>query len=90
MEVPPAHDPAWRDILTGKTRYQLDFVAAKILLGWLLLKVENDSSERMLADSAEVLHNLFAQNPRLPCVQHDLREIFGEIHHHDPMKEVPE
>lgn len=77
MDVPPADDPAWRDILTGRVRYQLDFFAAKILLGWLLLKVESDPSEKMIADSARVLQNLFAQNAQLPCVQHDLVAIFG-------------
>lgn len=77
MEVPPADAPAWRDILTGKVRYQLDFFAAKILLGWLLLKVENDPSDDVLDESVEALQHLFAQNSGLPCVQRDLAEIFG-------------
>lgn len=78
MEVPPADHPGWRGILTGEVRYQLEFFAAKILLGWLLLKVASDPSEAVLADSVQALQNLFAQNAALPCVQHDLAEIFGE------------
>ena len=75
MDVPPADDPVWRRILTDGVRYQLDFLAAKILLGWLLLKVDSDPSEPMIADCAQTLHHLFAQNVRLPCDQHDLVEI---------------
>lgn len=90
MEVPPATDPEWRDILTGKVRHQLDFFAAKILLGWLLLKVENDPSEEVVAESAAALHHLFAQNARLPCVQHDLGVMFGSSTGPDARKEVPE
>jgi hypothetical protein len=77
MEVPPAGDPVWADVLTGKVRYKLDFFAAKILLGWLLLKVENDPSDDVLVASAQALQHLFAQNSGLPCVQRDLVEIFG-------------
>jgi hypothetical protein len=78
MEVPAVDHPAWRDILTGRVRYQLDFFAAKILLGWLLLKVANDPSDDVLVESVEALHHLFAQNSGLPCVQRDLLEIFGD------------
>jgi hypothetical protein len=91
MEVPPADDPAWRDILTGKVRYQLDFFAAKILLGWLLLKVENDPSDDVLTESVEALRHLFAQNSGLPCVERDLREIFGDTSEPErSMREVVE
>jgi hypothetical protein len=90
VDVPPADDPAWRDILSGRVRYQLDFFAAKILLGWLLLKVESDPGEEVLAESARALHHLFAQNAQLPCVQHDLDEIFGPATRRRPVKEASE
>jgi hypothetical protein len=89
MEVPPAEHPAWKDVLTGRVRYQLDFFAAKILLGWLLLKVDSDPSDEMIADCAQALHHLFAQNAQLPCVRHDLREIFGPAAT-QPVKEASE
>lgn len=88
MDVPPADDPAWSDILTGRARYQLDFVAAKILLGWLLLKVQSDPRERMLAECSAALQNLFAQNVQLPCVQHDLAEIFSGAAGQESVKEA--
>jgi hypothetical protein len=77
MDVPSADHPVWRQLLTAGVRYHLDFFAAKILLGWLLLKVDSDPSEEMIVDCARTLHHLFAQNAHLPCVQHDLAEILG-------------
>ncbi|MEW6406401.1 MAG: hypothetical protein AB1649_31845 [Chloroflexota bacterium] len=77
MDVPAIDHPAWKDIVTGKAKYQLDFLAAKILLGWLMLKVKSDPSPSMIETCGQALHNLFAQNPDLPCVQHDLEQIFG-------------
>jgi hypothetical protein len=88
MEVPPADHPAWKGILTGQVRYQLDFFAAKILLGWLLLKVDSDPSPEMIDSSVQALHHLFAQNAQLPCVQHDLAEIFGHGTGLEAVKEV--
>ncbi len=76
MEVPPAGHPVWSDIVTGQAKYQLDFLAAKILLGWLMLKVKSDPSPGMVETCAQALHHLFAQNHDLPCVQHDLEQIF--------------
>jgi hypothetical protein len=77
MDVPPVNHPAWNDIVTGKAKYQLDFLAAKILLGWLMLKIKSDPSPGMVETCRHALHNLFAQNADLPCVQHDLEQIFG-------------
>ncbi len=77
MDVPSAESPVWNDIISGKVKYQLDFLAAKIMLGRLMLKVRNDSSLDNLAKCGRELHNLYAQNVDLPCVQRDLKRIFG-------------
>ncbi len=77
MNVPPAENFMWNDIVTGKVKYQLEFLAAKILLGRLMLKVRNDSSPNAIAKCRQELHNLYAQNADLPCVQRDLNKIFG-------------
>lgn len=79
MDVPPLDDTAWNDLVTGRVKYRLDFFAGKIMLGWLILKVESDPSPEMVRICRATLHNLFAQNVELPCVQHDLKEIFGEV-----------
>lgn len=77
MDLPPPDDPAWDDLIRGDARHELDFFAGKIMLGWLNLKVESDPSPEMMQICRTTLHDLFAQNLELPCVQHDLKEIFG-------------
>ncbi len=77
MDVPSAENLVWHDIVTGKVKYPLEFLAAKIMLGRLLLKVKNDSSPSMIAQCGQQLYNLYAQNADLPCVQRDLEKIFG-------------
>jgi hypothetical protein len=79
VDVPPPDDPAWNDLVTGKVKHHLDFFAGKLLLGWLILKVESDPSSGMVQMCRRTLQNLFAQNAELPCVQHDLEKIFGEV-----------
>ncbi len=77
MDVPAVQNPVWNDIVSGKVKYQLDFLAAKIMLGRLMLKVRNDASLENLAKCAQEHHNLYYQNRDLPCVQRDLQRIFG-------------
>ncbi len=79
MDVPSVENPVWKDIVSGKVKYQLDFLAAKIMLGRLILKVRNNPSLETLAKCGQELHNLYDQNVDLPCVQRDLARIFGGI-----------
>ncbi len=75
MDVPSAEGLVWHDIVTGKVKYPLEFLAAKIMLGHLLLKVKNDSSQSMIARCSHQLYSLYAQNADLPCVQRDLKDF---------------
>ncbi len=75
MDVPPVWNSAWTDIVSGKVKYQLGFLAAKILLGRLTQHVKNDPST--LKQSAQELQTLFSENADLPVVQQDLNKIFG-------------
>ncbi|MBI5303929.1 MAG: hypothetical protein HY868_17465 [Chloroflexi bacterium] len=79
MDVPSVQNSVWNDIVSGKVKYQLDFLAAKIMLGRLMLRVKNDSSHNMIEKCGQELHNLYAQNADLPCVQRDLTKIFGGV-----------
>lgn len=79
MDVPTPGHPAWAEIVRGNQKYKLDFFAGKILLGWLILKVESEPTDSMVESCVGELHNLFTQNAALPCVQHDLEQIFGEV-----------
>jgi len=78
MDVPPISHSAWSNIVTGKARYQFDFLATKFLLGYLSLQVKRDPSPHTIQRSAQELHDIFVRNADLASVQHDLTKIFGE------------
>jgi hypothetical protein len=77
LSVPPANDPVWRDIVSGKRTFQLDFVAAKILLGHLGVKVRHRGDPGVIREGARELHDIFARNVQMPSVQRDLAKILG-------------
>jgi hypothetical protein len=80
MEIPPISHPAWREIVTGKTQYQFEFLGVKLLLGFLSTQIRRDSSPETIQRSIVDLHNVFARNADVHSVQNDLRRIFkGEV-----------
>lgn len=74
--VPPATDPVWRSVVTGKSKYALDFLAAKIMLGRLALQIQKDPSAENIAECARTLRDVYAENTNLPSVQKDLDLMF--------------
>ncbi len=76
-DVPPIGNPIWREIVTGKARFQLEFLAAKILLGRLTYQVKKDPSPKTTAACAQALRDLYAENIAMPSVQNDLNQMFG-------------
>jgi hypothetical protein len=80
MEVPPISHPAWHDVVTGKTRYQFEFLGVKLLLGYLSTQLRPGSSPEAIRRGVIDLHNVFARNADLASVQNDLRRIFkGDV-----------
>jgi len=77
VDVPPISNSAWSDIVTGKVKYQLDFLATKLVLRYLTLQVKDDPSPHTIQRCAQELRNIFRQNVDLACVQRDLLQIFG-------------
>ncbi len=75
MLLPPANHPIWSDIVTGKTKYEFECLAVKILLGRLQVQVNNGMQS--IENSASELHNFFVKNQKLPSAQRDLTKIFG-------------
>jgi hypothetical protein len=75
MNVPPISDVRWRHLVTGRIRCDLEFLAAKILLGRLSAIVSYDPSK--VGPSTEELRALFLKNLQAPKVQSDLLKIFG-------------
>jgi hypothetical protein len=78
MEIPPISHPAWRDIVTGKTQHQFEFLGVKFYLGYLSSQIRWNSSAETIQRGIIDLRNVFARNADLPSVQRDLRRIFKE------------
>lgn len=77
MNVPPASDPRWGDLVSGKATPDFDFLAVRILIGTITRKVTKDQSAANLEKCTSELREFFAQNADLPPVQNDLKKIFG-------------
>jgi hypothetical protein len=75
--VPPKSDPIWHDIVSGKTKFALDFLAAKIMLGRLTYQVKNDPTPKTIEECAQAIHDVYAENTNLPSVQIDLNLMFN-------------
>lgn len=75
LSVPPASDPVWSDIVSGKRTFQFDFIAAKILMGHLKVKVRHRNDSAVVQEGARELHDVFARNVQMPSVQRDLAKI---------------
>ena len=77
MQVPPATNPTWSDLLTGKSRHEPAFLAARMFIVRSRLelgKVNNapDKIKKLATD----LRELFAQNAECPSVQQDMAKLF--------------
>ncbi len=75
MHVPPADDPKWAEIVSGKKNYPLKFLAAKIMLGRLVRTVKADPNACIAA--ASELHALYVSNSCIQSAKDDLKTIFG-------------
>lgn len=77
MSIPPKTKPHWAEIVTGKKKYELKFLAAKILLGRLVRAVSKDPSPANVKGAVDELHAIFEKNNAAPTVQADIKTIFG-------------
>jgi hypothetical protein len=78
MSVPPSSHRAWTDIVTGKVKYDFEFLAAKMVTGRLQNLVLANPSVEIVEQSVKELREVFAKNENLTKVQKDLAKIFGK------------
>ncbi len=78
MEIPPATDPIWADLISGKIRHVFKFLPAKILLGRLSQNIIFDPSPDMLRRSCEQIREVYATYSRLESVKNDLQSLLQE------------
>jgi hypothetical protein len=78
MSVPSISDRIWFDIVEGRKKIEFNFLAAKMLMGrMLLLSPEQQKSQGEIKRFATLLHDLFEKNSHIPSVQDDLKKITG-------------
>ncbi len=73
-------EPIWGEIITGRTKIEFEFLAARILQGNLSRAFAKDPSNERLEKCASDLRELFAQNADLPSARKDLCKILGREH----------
>lgn len=73
--VPPITHSKWEEIVLGKRQYRFKFLAAKILMGRILVSTENDPSSKNVDRCVNEIYTLFFKNEKV--AQEDLIEIFG-------------
>jgi len=74
--VPPITHTKWEEIVTGKKHYNFKFLAAKILMGRILVSTENDPSMKNIDRCVYDIYTLFFKNEKV--AHDDLVEIFGQ------------
>lgn len=75
MNLENIPEQIWKDILTGKTEKQFDFLAFKILLSRLKLQMQHDSSPQMVSRYIQDMKTFFNQNQLIPKAKRDLEKI---------------
>lgn len=77
MELLPATDTVWRDLLLKRKSLDFEFLGLKMLLGRLILDVERDPSPANVDKCCLQLHDLLARNDHLPSVRRDIQKIIS-------------
>ncbi len=90
MDVPPQSHPVWSDIVTGKKKFQFEFLATNLVLGFLTVQVKNDPSPQRIQRCAQQLRDIFVRNSQVLSVQSDLFQVFGKNDMNGYMYDVTE
>jgi hypothetical protein len=75
MGIPAPEHPVWSQLVTGERAVELDFLAAKMLIVRLRMKLREQP--RAVGTLARELHSLYVQNAQLPSAQRDVAKLQG-------------
>lgn len=73
MQVPPLSHPCWEQLVTGKKKVALEFLATKMMLVRLQMCVQR--GDLTVSPAARDLRELFQQNADHTKVQGDLQRL---------------
>lgn len=65
----------WRDLLSGKVECNFDFLALKILLTRLRMKIAKDASQATLDECIKEFKDYLEKMNHMPVVQKDIEKI---------------
>lgn len=78
MDLPPASDPVWQKIVTGKVDYEFEYFATKLLQSSLARTLAENPSPANLRKCCDTLRDIFIRNAEQPLVQKDLQKMLVE------------
>ena len=78
MDIPPASNEKWYNIINGKTTYEFEFFPLKLLLAKQRLEYLTNPTPETAEKCINVLIHLFEKNKHLQAVKNDLNKIFNE------------
>lgn len=72
--IPPKTRPEWRELLTGNEQHSLKFLALKLVMTRLRLRISADASPASVESCIDELHYFAVENEKF--VWPDLKEVF--------------
>jgi hypothetical protein len=78
MNMPSKSLSVWTEIVTGKTKLELKFIPAKILVGRFSHLLQDSHNSETIASCIEQLYTLYLNNTANPVAQQDIKTLLGQ------------
>lgn len=78
MTIPPSGHRVWSDLVTGKIKLPMEFLALKIKLGNVAIRLRTDASPATIAACAAEVRSLLESNAQLPSAKRDIERIVSQ------------
>lgn len=75
--VPDSKNEVWKKALLSDDEYQLEFLALKILISRLRVRVKLNPEPEVIGKASEELREAFMKYIHIPRVQNDLQKLEG-------------
>ncbi|MBN2527810.1 MAG: hypothetical protein JXR76_15580 [Deltaproteobacteria bacterium] len=78
MNIPPATNPVWKEIVTGKREVKFEFLALNICMKRFAVDLDRDGSAGRVEKCISHFRNCISANATSPKVQRDMEKMFGK------------
>jgi hypothetical protein len=79
MDINSIAEDVWSDVVTGKINCEFDFLALKILISSLKLRLSFEKNPEAVRKASQELKNLFVKFGHLPAATSDLEKILKQV-----------